>query len=142
MPKPIILALSVLGLVQSACDNSRAVAASVPQAVTVSSAPKSPPTAAVIAKLVFITKEHVCDCTRRKVETALSAVSQVLGEPSRIPIEILKADTQGSQVETYRAQHPMVALPAIYFVNENGNVITVLQGEITVEQIRQALGQR
>jgi len=34
----------------------------------------------------------------------------------------------------------MIALPAIYFVDAKSTVVQMLQGEVTAEQIAQALG--
>jgi len=73
------------------------------------------------------------------VETALAALRQVLGTPAKIPVEMLKVDTEEDKVEPYRKQKPMMAVPAIYFVDVKGAVIDMLQGEITAEQIARIL---
>lgn len=142
-----IVALLVLTVTEPACDNKKAEAASAsaPAAVMVSVSPAALPvakeSAAKVVKIVFVAKEHACDCTRKKVDTALRALTQVLGEPPKIPVEMLKVDTQEDKVEPYRKQRPMMAVPAIYFVDGKGSVLDLLQGEITAEQIRHALGQ-
>ena len=90
---------------------------------------------AQVVRIVLVGKEHACDCTRKKVDTALAALQQVLGNPYKIPVEMLKVDIEEDKVEPYRKQKPMMAVPAIYFVDAKGSVIDMLQGEITAEQI-------
>ncbi len=142
-----LFGLLVLAVIESACDNKNAGAASasasaaVLQPATLSSAlPLAKDPSAKVVKIVFVGKEHACDCTRKKVDSALAALKQVLGEPPRIPVEMLKVDTDEAKVEPYRKQQPMVAIPAIYFVDGKDTVLQMLQGEVNAEQISQALG--
>ncbi len=137
-----IFALSVLCVTVTSCENRKAEAApaSASAAVTTPAASATDLTAAnnptaKIVKVVFVGKEHACDCTRKKVDTALAALQQVLGTPYKIPVEMLKVDTEEDKVEPYRKQKPMMAVPAIYFVDGKGVVTDMLQGEITAEQI-------
>jgi len=138
------LAFLLLGLsvAVTACENRKAEAApaSASAAVTTPTASATDLTAAnnptaKIVKVVFVGKEHACDCTRKKVDTALTALQQVLGNPYKIPVEMLKVDTEEDKVEPYRKQKPMMAVPSIYFVDGKGVVTDMLQGEITAEQI-------
>ncbi len=142
-----IFALFVLSVTEPACNSKKAdeASGSAPAAVAASVSPGGAPSlakdvAAKAARIVFVGKEHACDCTRKKVDTALSGLAQILGEPPSIPIEMLKADTQQEKVEPFRQQRPMLAIPAIYFVDAKGSVLDMLQGEITADQIRHALG--
>jgi hypothetical protein len=137
-----IVALLVLFVTVTSCENRKAEAASVsasaalvaPAASAVVLAATNNSTAQVV-RIVFVGKEHACDCTRKKVETALAALQSVLGTPPKLPIEMLKVDTEEDKVEPYRKQRPMMAMPAIYFVDGKGGVVEMLQGEITAEQI-------
>jgi hypothetical protein len=143
-----IFALFVLCGTVTACENRKAEAASVstsaamvvsPVSMAASPATNAPSTKVV--RIVFVGKEHACDCTRKKVETALAALQKVLGTPPKIPVEMLKVDTEEDKVEPYRKQKPMMAIPAIYFVDGKGGVVEMLQGEITAEQIGHAIEQ-
>ncbi len=138
------LAFLLLGLsvTVTACENRKAEAATVSASeaigtpvasVTGVAAANNP--AAKVVKIVFVGKEHACDCTRKKVDTALAALQKLLGTPPKIPIEMLKVDVDEDKVEPYRKQRPMMAIPAIYFGDQKGSVIDMLQGEITEEQI-------
>jgi hypothetical protein len=137
-----IVALLVLSVTVTACENHRAEAASVStSAAVVGSAASAAVLAATnnstaqVVRIVFVGKEHACDCTRKKVDTALAALQSVLGTPPKLPIEMLKVDTEEDKVEPYRKQRPMMAIPAIYFVDGKSGVVEMLQGEITAEQI-------
>ena len=137
-----IFALLVLSVTVTACENRKAEAAqtSTSAAVVASSGSVAPLAASNdsktnVVKVVFVGKEHACDCTRKKVDTALAALHKVLGTPPKIPVEMLQADTEEEKVEPYRKQKPMMALPAIYFVDGKSGVMELLQGEITAEQI-------
>ena len=142
-----ISALLVLSVTVTACENRKAEAApvSASAAVVVSAAPAAALPAAndstaKVLRIVFVGKEHACDCTRKKMDTALAALQKVLGTPPKIPFEMLKVDTEEEKVEPYRKQKPMVAIPAIYFVDGKNRVVDLLQGEVTAEQIGHALG--
>jgi len=137
-----IFALLVLSVTVTACENRKAEAAQtsssaavVASSGSVASVPASSDSTAKVVKIVFVGKVHACDCTRKKVDTALAALQKVLGTPPKIPVEMLKADTEEEKVEPYRKQKPMMALPAIYFVDGKGGVVELLQGEITAEQV-------
>ena len=142
-----IFALLVLSVTVTACENRKAEAAQestsaavVAPAGSLAPSPASNDSKTNVVKVVFVGKEHACDCTRKKVDTALAALQKVLGTPPKIPVEMLKADTEEEKVEPYRKQKPMMALPAIYFVDGNGTVVDLLQGEVTEAQVRKVLG--
>jgi hypothetical protein len=102
---------------------------SVPQVAAVS------PAAAKVARIVFVGKAHPCDCTRKALDAGWAALQKALGTPTKVPVEKLQVDTDGSKVDPYRNQKPIMALPAIYFLDSKGAVVELLQGEVTAEQI-------
>jgi hypothetical protein len=132
--------LVLLGTI-SACDSHNAGAAATSSASSAAAKPAvaSKQPASVVTKIVFVDKEHACDCTRKKVATAQAALAQVLGTPAKIPVETMKADTESDKLEPYRRQKPMMAVPAIYFVDEKNTVLQLLQGELTAEQVARAI---
>ena len=141
-----IFALLVLSVTVTACENRKAEAApaSTSAAVVTPAVPAAALAAAndstaKVVKIVFVGKEHACDCTRKKVDTALAALQKVLGTPPKMPVEMLKVDTEEEKVEPYRKQKPIMAIPAIYFVDGKSRVVDLLQGEVTAEQIGQAV---
>jgi hypothetical protein len=103
--------------------------------------PKQPATAPAAAatpklsKIVFVGKEHACDCTRKAVDASWTALQKALGPAAKLPIEKMYVDTEAARVEAYRSQKPIMALPAIYFVDGQGTVLDQLQGEVNETQV-------
>jgi len=92
-----------------------------------------------VVRVVFVGKEHACDCTRRSIEASWAALQRALGTPPKLPVERLNLDTQTDKVAPYRRQKAFTALPAIYFIDAKGSVAELLQGEVTRAQIDAAL---
>jgi hypothetical protein len=92
-----------------------------------------------VARIVFVGKEHPCDCTRKALDAGWAALQKALGTPARVPVEKLQVDTDGPKVEPYRTQKPIMALPAIYFLDGKGTVVELLQGEVTTDRITSVL---
>jgi hypothetical protein len=135
------LFIGLLAVATAGCNVSRAApgqttgsSASVLQAAPASAI------AATVTKIVFVGKEHACDCTRKRVDEGWGALQRALGTPPRIPVERLQIDTDDSRVEPYRKQRPVMALPGIYFVDAKESVVELLQGEVTTEQVVQVIG--
>jgi len=92
-----------------------------------------------LAKIVFVGKEHACDCTRKSVDAGWAALQKALGTPTSIAVERIQVDTETAKVEPYRSQKAIMALPAIYFVGAQDSVLDMLQGEVTEAQIQTIL---
>jgi hypothetical protein len=90
------------------------------------------------ARLVFVDKEHPCDCTQAKIDTAWSAVAAVWGRDRPAP-ERIHADTQAAALGALRQKRPMVAVPAIYVLDGEGGVVSLLQGDVTEADLRAAV---
>ncbi len=127
-----------LSLVTIGCNNPSNAATGQANAAQTRAA--SSPAAMKVARVVFVGKEHACECTRKTVDAGWAALQKALGTPARLPVEQLQIDTEGAKVEPYRNQKPMMALPAIYFVDSRNVVLELLQGEVTADQIANALG--
>jgi hypothetical protein len=129
-----------------ACDTKKADATTAASVAVVASSPiaaaqvSDSRRSAKVTNIVFVTKEHPCECTRKKIDAAEAALKQALGEPASLPVHTLKADVEPEKVEPYRLQKPMMAIPAIYFLDGSNAVVQMLQGEVTPEQVAQALG--
>ena len=100
------------------------------------------PAATKVTKIVFVGKQNACDCTRKAVDAGWAALQKALGTPAKLPVERLQIDTQGDKVAPYRQQKPMMALPALYFVDGKDMVLELLQGEVTEQQIIAALASK
>lgn len=94
---------------------------------------------AKLARIVFIDQEKCCACTRKRIDTSWKALMAVLGFPPAIPLDRYHLDTQEKQAEEFLSKKAIMAAPGIYFLDKAGNLIELLQGEVTEAQIRAAL---
>jgi hypothetical protein len=125
---------SVLLFAAAGCNRTSSAPAAA-SATSVSQPAAANPAAAKVARIVFVGKEHPCDCTRKALDAGWAALQKALGTPTKVPVEKLQVDTDGSKVDPYRNQKPIMALPAIYFLDGKGTVVELLQGEVTTDQI-------
>lgn len=132
-----VLVLSMAGF-SCVCANA-AAAEAVANVASVPAASVAAPVQAKLARIVFVGKEHPCDCTRKALEGGWAALQKALGPAAKLPVERLQVDTEALKVEPYQKQKPFVALPAIYFLDGKGAVVELLQGEVSPEQITNVL---
>ncbi len=126
----------VLILALAACERSKAA----PAPIAASPAPvvKAQP-GSKLAKIVFIDKEKACDCTRKRVEETWAALQAALGAPAALPVQRLHVDTQAAEAGAYTGAKPLMVLPGICFIDGQGTVVALLQGEIEAKEIEMAL---
>ncbi len=110
------------------------------QAPATQQASTSPQEASAVAQIVFIDQEQACECTQNRINGSWAALQAALGEDSGVTVERIHRDTQEEQAEEYRMLQPMVTVPGIYLLNQNGAIVELLQGEVTEAQVRTALG--
>ena len=96
--------------------------------------------AAQVAKLVFVGKQDACDCTRNRIDDSLAALHAALGDKLTLPIERLQVDVDEVATAPYNEMRPIMVLPAVYLLDADGKLTEMLQGEVTEEQFRNALG--
>ena len=93
-----------------------------------------------LARIVFVDKEKCCQCTRDRIEASWSALQAALaGRRDAVRVERVHFDTQPQLARRYHARRPIMAFPAVYFLDDEGNVLELLQGELTREQLSAAL---
>jgi hypothetical protein len=130
--RPLVLALLVAtGL--GACSRP---AAPRPQARVVAAPGSAPAAGLAVARIVFVGKEHACDCTRKAIDASWKTLATTLGPQNRIPIARIQSDTEEDKVVPYRAMKPFLALPAIYLLDGTDSLIEMFQGEVTEAQLR------
>jgi hypothetical protein len=132
----LVVPLALLG-----CERSRAApgAAAANQTKAKQASPVVP-AASTATKIVFVGKDHPCDCTKKALDAGWAALQKALGTPAKLPVDRLAVDTEAAKVEPYRQQKPIMALPAIYFLDKKGTVLEMLKGEVTPDQIAGVLG--
>ena len=92
-----------------------------------------------VVKIIFIEQEQACKCTRDRIEKSWSALQAVLANVPGLTVERLAWDTQEKAVERYGAKRPLQVIPGLYFLKADGEIVDVLQGEVTAEQIQAVL---
>jgi len=88
------------------------------------------------ARLVFIDLEKSCPCTQRRIASSWKALTAVLGTSPSIPLDRFHLDTQDTKAEPYVDKRPMMVAPGLYVLDQRGNIIDLLQGDITEAQLR------
>ncbi|HJX63104.1 MAG TPA: hypothetical protein VJ860_04040 [Polyangia bacterium] len=127
----VIVSLSLLCL--PACAKAKGLPAAAVAATPV------PTSASKIARVVFMDKEHACECTRKRVEDTWTALQAAVGTPPELPIQRIHVDTQAAQAGQYISAKPLMAPPGIYFVDQQEHVFELLQGEVKTEEIAAVL---
>jgi len=88
-----------------------------------------------VAKIVFVGKQDACDCTRGRVDDSFAALETALAGRGNIPVERIRVDIDEDKVAPYAQKRAIMVLPAIYLLDESGELVQVLQGEVTAAQL-------
>jgi hypothetical protein len=125
----VVLALII---VAAGCKVSRSDAAG-------EGAAKPESTKAQVSRIVFVGLKDACRCTRNRIAASWAALETVLGREPAIPIERIQEDVDTAKADEYAKLKAIVVLPGIYFLDEKGGLIELLQGEVTPKQISAVL---
>ena len=133
----VVLSLAAAG---AACDRSAAAgppakadAPAKPAAKAAS--PKKP----VAARIAFLDLQDACKCTKARIDASWEALQTARKSKPAVVVERIHVDTQEALADVITVERPLVVPPGLYFVDSAGEVLELLQGELTVEQIRTAL---
>lgn len=131
---PAVLFILLLAVLPCGIDRDALAepAAQTPEAT------EAPASKAPVARIVFIDKENCCKCTQEKTDKSWSALQAALKD-SALTVERFHLDTQPDQADVFRKLKPVIAVPAIYFLDEGGALVQMLQGEVTTQQIKAVL---
>lgn len=129
-----LLIVSILGC-------GRAEATSSPPAGS-SKAPATAAAAAPVAQVVFVDKENCCECTQKRTDATWKELKTALG--SRDDVEVLRVhlDTQPDLAKEYVQIKPVMVPPGLYFMSAKGDLVEMLQGELTASQISGVLARK
>ena len=96
-------------------------------------------TAEPVAQIVFLDQEEACDCTKKRIDTTWNELQTALGSGSKMQVERLHLDTQKDLAKDYLKAKPVMVPPGIYFMSAKGDLLEMLQGEVTATQISAVL---
>jgi len=92
----------------------------------------------VVAKIGFLDQVQCCKCTRDRIEKSWAALQVALGNRS-IPVERVHLDSQAALAKPYSQLRSYQVVPAIYFLDDRGKLLEMLQGEVSAEAIGKLL---
>jgi hypothetical protein len=90
--------------------------------------------------LVFVDQEQGCNtCSRDEVDQAWKALQEVAQGPADLSVERVHVDREPWKVQPFQEDRPYSKLPAIYILDDQGDIVGLLQGAIDAKQIADAL---
>ena len=110
-----------------------------PATASAAVAASSAPTAQQVTQIVFIDKENCCECTKNRTDATWTALQTALGPGSHIQVTRVHLDTQPDLAKEYLRSKPLMVPPGIYFMSLKGDLVEMLQGEVTAPQISAVL---
>lgn len=136
----LLSTLLALGLLGCTAENPAATVTPAPASASRPATKQPAPVAATIARIVFVDKKQCCDCTRDRIAKSWKALTDAMGSPPSPPVERIHLDTQAARAAPYIKQRAIMVPPAIYFFDQQGKLVQMLQGELKSAQIKKILG--
>jgi hypothetical protein len=88
---------------------------------------------ASVEKIVFIDMKGACECTAKRTEKSWAELEKAT-QGIEIPVIRIHMDEQDEEASRYSDMKPHMAIPAVYFLDSDGELAGMLQGEITQSQ--------
>ncbi len=92
-----------------------------------------------VSRIVFVGQKDACECTRKRIDTTWEALQSVLATGPAVPVERIQLDVDEKNTERYHAMRALIVAPGIYFLDNDGDLIELLQGEVREDQISEML---
>lgn len=93
---------------------------------------------AAVESIVFIDMRKACDCTTKRTRGSWAKLMKAT-EGLDIPIQRIHMDEDDEEASRYSDMKPYVAIPAVYFLDGEGDLVGMLQGEITQSQFENVI---
>jgi hypothetical protein len=92
-----------------------------------------------ICMVVFVGQKDACQCTRDRIDASWAVLETVLGPKPAVPVERIQEDVDAAKAEEYAKLKAIMVVPGIYFLDEKGKLVELLQGEVNAEQVSAVL---
>ncbi|MBI5533293.1 MAG: hypothetical protein HY898_11290 [Deltaproteobacteria bacterium] len=92
-----------------------------------------------VARIAFVDQEEACECTRKRINESWAALQAAMKQSREVPVQRIHRDTQPVDVAPLSAKRAFIAVPAIFLLDGSGEVIDMLQGEVTDKELIPAL---
>ena len=93
----------------------------------------TPTGAKLVSKVLFLDLTDPCKCTKARQEKTWTELQQAV-KGTDIELERVHWDGDNDRAEAFAEERPFSVIPALYFLDAKGNLIDMLQGEITKQQ--------
>lgn len=97
------------------------------------------PSSTGVSLIVFVGMDQACQCTRERIEKSWKALQEALGSRPGVQVKRIQWDVDEEEAEKYAALKPLVTVPGIYFLDGEGNLVELLQGEVESGRIADLL---
>ena len=94
---------------------------------------------ASVGRIVFVGQKEACPCTRNRVDASWAALETALDREPAVPVERIQLDVDAARAEEYKKLKAIMVVPGIYFLDEKGRLVELLQGEVSPEQVTAVL---
>ena len=89
-----------------------------------------------VASIVFVDQAECCKCTRTRINDTWDALKSSLEKSGKeLPIRRIHSDKAEAIAAPFLEIRPMMVIPGVYFLDADGALIEMLQGEVAEEQI-------
>lgn len=92
-----------------------------------------------VARVVFVDAQNASATDEATIEDSWAALREAAKKRPGLEVERLHKDTQRALAATYLQLQPLSALPGIYFLDAKDNLVTLMQGDVVMEQIAKLL---
>jgi hypothetical protein len=92
-----------------------------------------------VVKIVFVGQKNSCECTQKRIAETWKSLETALKNRKDITVEKIQLDVEEEQAEKLDDLKSIMVAPGLYFFDANENLVEMLQGELTAEQIKKVL---
>lgn len=92
-----------------------------------------------VASIVFVGQKDACQCTRDRIDASWAALEAALGRQPAVQVERIQEDVDTARADEFAGLKPVIVVPGIYFLDEKGKLVELLQGEVTADQVAAVL---
>ena len=94
-----------------------------------------------LGQAVYITRSKACGCSAKSVTAADEVIARVFTGPRQALLKRIDYDTDRQAAVPYIGQFRLIQLPALLFLDSQGNLLWSAIGNVETQQVAQKLDQ-
>jgi len=94
-----------------------------------------------VSQVVYITMSKACGCSAQRMKAADAVVGQVFTGPRQALVKRIDYSTDRQAAVPYIGQFRLIQLPALLFLDSQGNLLWSAVGDVEAKQVAQKLNQ-